>query len=104
MNNSSIPLKWHNLIKESLTSQSSKDKIFALDFLSQSTSLSLDFCKEIMPCITQAVLSPDRQVRDYARQARNHILDTFSEIDIHISNSEPFDIHIKEGEKLNTLT
>ena len=100
MNNSSIPLKWHNLIKESLTSQSSKDKIFALDFLSQSTSLSLDFCKEIMPCITQAVLSPDRQVRDYARQARNHILDTFSEIDIHISNSEPFDIHIKEGEKL----
>lgn len=98
----SIPTKWRDLINNSLKSNSNKDKIFALDFLSQSNSLTLEYCRELMPYITQAVLSPDKQVRKFAREARNHILDNFSEIDIHQTNSsESFDIQIKEGEKLS---
>ena len=100
--NSSIPTKWRELITDSLSSNSIKDKIFALDFLSQQTSLSLEFCKELMPSITQAVVSPDPKVRNYARKARNHILDCFPEIDtgVHV-NTEPLKLQFKEGEKLS---
>lgn len=101
LQNSSIPTKWRDLIIESLNSGSSKDKIFALDFLSQQTSLNLEFSKELMPSITQAVVSPDPKVRDYARRARNHILDSFPEIEISKTvNIEPFKLQLKEGEKL----
>ena len=55
----SIPTKWRDLITDSLSSDSIKDKIFALDFLSQQTSLSVEFCKELMPSITQAVVSDE---------------------------------------------
>lgn len=100
--NAFIPTKWRDLIVDSLNSDNSKDKIFALDFLSQQTSLSLEFCKELMQSITQAVVSPDPKVRNYARKARNHILDCFPEIDTGISvNTEPFKLHFKEGEKLS---
>ena len=100
--NTSIPTKWRDLITDSLSSDSIKDKIFALDFLSQQTSLSVDFCKELMPSITQAVVSPDPKVRNYARKARNHILDCFPEIDTGVNvNTEPLKLHFKEGEKLN---
>ena len=100
--NTSIPTKWRELITDSLSSDSVKDKIFALDFLSQQTSLSLEFCKELMPSITQAVVSPDPKVRNYARKARNHILDCFPEIDTGVNvNTEPLKLHFKEGEKLN---
>ncbi len=99
--NSSIPTKWRDLIVESLNTGTSKDKVFALDFLSQQTSLNLEFSKELMPCITQAVVSPDPKVRDYARRARNHILDSFPEIETTKSvNVEPFKLQLKEGEKL----
>ena len=101
LQNTSIPTKWRDLIIDSLNSNSSKDKIFALDFLSQQTSLNLEFSKELMPSITQAVVSPDPKVRDYARRARNHILDSFPEIDTGKSqNIEPFKLQLKEGEKL----
>ncbi|MBP5467670.1 MAG: HEAT repeat domain-containing protein, partial [Candidatus Riflebacteria bacterium] len=101
LQSSSIPTKWRDLIVESLNTGSSKDKIFALDFLSQQTSLNLEFSKELMPSITQAVVSPDPKVRDYARRARNHILDSFPEIEISKSvNIEPFKLELKEGEKL----
>lgn len=100
--NSSVPSKWHKLIIDSLSSDSSDDKVFALDFLSKQTSISLDFCKEIMPNIIQAVVSPDAKVRLYARKARNHILDSFPEIDINAqTNIEPFKLHLEEGEKLS---
>lgn len=97
---SSIPEKWHNLIHDSLKSDSPQEKVFALDFLSQQTSLSLESCKELMPNITQSVVSPDAQVRDYARRARNHILDMFPEIETHIGHSTPFKLELKPGEKL----
>ena len=97
---SSIPEKWHNLIFDSLKSDSIQEKIFALDFLSQQTSLSLESCKELMPNITQAVVYPDAKVRDYARRARNHILDLFPEIETHQSASTPFKLELKPGEKL----
>ena len=98
----SIPTKWRDLITDSLSSDSIKDKIFALDFLSQQTSLSVEFCKELMPSITQAVVSPDPKVRNYARKARNHILDCFPEIDTGVNvNTEPLKLHFKEGEKLS---
>ena len=101
LQNTSIPSKWHDLIVDSLNSGSPKDKIFALDFLSQQTSLTLDFSKELMPSITQAVVSPDAKVRDYARRARNHILDSFPEIETSKpTNFEPFKLQLKEGEKL----
>ena len=100
--NAIIPTKWRDLIVDSLNSENPKEKIFALDFLSQQTSLSLDFSKELMPSITQAVVSPDPKVRNYARKARNHILDCFPEIDTGISiNAEPFKLQFKEGEKLS---
>ena len=98
--NTSIPENWHNLIIKSLLSESAKEKIFALDFLSQQTSLSLENCKELMPNITQSVVSPNKQVRDYARKARNHILDRYPEIETHQSSITPFKLEIKEGEKL----
>ncbi len=98
--NSSIPEKWHNLIFESLNSDSVQEKVFALDFLSQQTSLSLESCKELMPNITQSVVYPDPQVRDYARRARNHILDLFPEIETHKATTTPFKLELKPGEKL----
>ncbi len=101
LQSSSIPDKWRDLIVDSLNSGSPKDKIFALDFLSQQTSINLEFSKELMPSIAQAVVSPDPKVRDYARRARNHILDSFPEIETNKSvNIEPFKLQLKEGEKL----
>lgn len=96
-----IPNKWYDLILTSLNSDSTEDKIFALDFLSQQTSLPLQTSKELMPNVVQSVVHPDQRVRVIARRARNNILDRFPEIEIGKPvHSESFNLVIKEGEKL----
>lgn len=98
--NEIIPKKWHDLIASSLNSDNAEDRIFALDFLSQQTSLTLDISKEFMPLIVQSVVHPETKVRYFARRARNHILDCFPEIESSSVSSEPFKLILKEGEKL----
>lgn len=95
----SLPPKWHQILDESLTSESIEERTFALDFLSQQSSLTLELAVELMPRITEAIVHPDTRVRYFARRARNQILDSFPEIDSGRSH-EPFKLELKEGQQL----
>ncbi len=100
MSQNNIPEKWHKLIFDSLASDSIEDRIFALDFLSQQTSLTLELCTEVMPQVIQSVVHPDTKVRYFARRARNHILDCFPKIEITTDAPKNYVLKFKEGEKL----
>ncbi|MDD3148017.1 MAG: HEAT repeat domain-containing protein [Candidatus Riflebacteria bacterium] len=94
-----LPPRWHQIIDESLTSENVEERTFALDFLSQQSSLTLELATELMPRIVEAIVHPDTRVRYFARRARNQILDSFPEIDSGRSQ-EPFKLDLKEGQQL----
>ena len=95
-----LPAKWHQMLDESLASENIAERTFALDFLSQQSSLSLETARNFMPKITGAVVHPDTRVRYFARRARNHLLDSFPEIETGRSE-EPFKLELKEGQQLS---
>jgi len=72
---------WRTLINDSLSqSASNRDKIAALDFIHCQNSLSIDLLEEFLPRIEECVLDSDKTVRQYARRARNRILDCYPEL------------------------
>lgn len=96
-----IPAKWQQILDDSLKSSNIEERVFALDFLSQQSTLSLEQSRELLPMISQSILHPETQVRYFARRARNHILDCFPEIDTGTGSAEPFKLDLKEGQQLN---
>ncbi|NCB39132.1 MAG: HEAT repeat domain-containing protein [Erysipelotrichia bacterium] len=96
-----IPEKWNQILNESLKSESIEERIFALDYLSQQSSLTAAFARELMPMIVQSVVHHDVQVRYFARRARNHILDCFPEIETGSSAAEAFSLDLKDGQQLS---
>lgn len=94
------PARWHQILDDSLKSSDIEERIFALDFLSQQSSLSLEVSRELMPMISQSVVHHDTQVRYFARRARNHILDCFPEIETGPGGVEPFKLDLKDGQQL----
>ncbi len=97
-----IPENWHELILNSLTSERIDEKLMALDFVSQQSSLSLEFARELMPHINESVVHHDTQVRYFARRARNHFFDCYPEIESSVDTGESFKLDLKGGQQLTT--
>ncbi len=94
-----LPARWHQILDESLSSENIEERTFALDFLSQQSSLNIELARSLMPRITAAVVHPDTKVRYFARRARNHILDSFPEIETGRSKDN-FKLELKDGQQL----
>ncbi len=92
--------QWKQLVCETLKTGSSSEKNLALDFISQQSSLSLEFCQEIFPLIKNNILSPDNQVRYFARKARNHLLDDFPELEPEKPSVQVMPLKVVEGQTL----
>lgn len=102
MNNSNTALsdQWHQLVTVTLKSGTNSEKNLALDFISQQSSLSLEFCAEIFPLIKNNILNPDNQVRYFARKARNHLLDGYPELEPEKPAAQPLPLKLEEGQTL----
>ncbi len=100
--NRSVPDNWQILLNSSLRSEKTDDKLVALDFLSQQSSLSLEFARQLMPMINEAIVHPDTQVRYFARRARNHFYDCYPEIESEVDVEKPFKLDITDGQPLST--
>lgn len=100
MNHNSISDQWKALFISTLKSGADHDKILALDFLSQQSSLSAEFCGEIFPLVKDNILNPDNQIRYFARKARNHLLDCYPEIEPAKAAPQSLPIKIEEGKPL----
>jgi hypothetical protein len=101
MNSKQLQNKWHDILVSSLKSGNEKDKVVALDFLSQQDSLDLETCKELFPLVKDCILHPDTQSRYFARKARNHMLDCFPEVEPQVVSVKSMPLKIKEGETLS---
>ncbi len=97
-----IPDNWKNILNNSLASDCIEEKLLALDFLSQQSSLSPGFAMQLMPMISEAIVHHDTQVRYFARRARNHFLDCYPEISQDTEANKPFRLELKEGKSLTT--
>jgi hypothetical protein len=98
----SIPQNWQEILVGSLNSDRADEKLLALDFLCQQSSLSLDFARQLMPLIVESVVHHDTQVRYFARKARNHFFECFPEIESSAQEEKAFKLDLKEGEQLTT--
>lgn len=98
--NQSFSEEWKSLICQSLKSSLSSDKTYALDFLSQQSSLSKDFCAGIFQLVKDSILDPDTQVRFFARKARNHLLDCFPELEPEKPQAQILPIKVEDGKPL----
>lgn len=96
----SLPTRWHQIIDESLRSPVVEERCFALDFLGQQSSLSVEIAREVLPKIVEAVVHPDTRVRYFARRARNHLLDSFPELEA--GSEKEFKLELAEGQQLTT--
>jgi len=96
-----LPPRWQQILEDSLSSSIVDEKTFALDFISQQSSLTLDMARVLMPKITEAVVHPDTRVRYFARRARNQVLDSFPEIESGKSEASEFKLELKEGQQLS---
>jgi hypothetical protein len=92
---------WLELVVDSLNTGTDEEKLIALDFLSQQSTLTLDICRVIFPLIKNNILNPDTQIRYFARKARNHILSCFPEIEPEKQTAKPVSLELKEGETLS---
>jgi len=95
-----LPPRWQKILEDSLNSSIVDEKTFALDFIGQQSSLTLEMARALMPKITEAIVHPDTRVRYFARRARNQILDSFPEIESGKSESSGFKLELKEGQQL----
>jgi hypothetical protein len=98
----SLPQNWQELLVDSLKSESVDEKLLALDFLCQQSSLNLDCAQQLMPLVSDSVVHHDTQVRYFARKARNHFYECFPEIESDSKEEKPFKLELKEGEQLTT--
>lgn len=96
-----LPPRWQQILEDSLNSSIVDEKTFALDFISQQSSLTLEMARALMPKITEAIVHPDTRVRYFARRARNQILDSFPEIESGKSEVSEFKLELKEGQQLS---
>ena len=96
-----LPPRWQQILEDSLNSSIVDEKTFALDFISQQSSLTLAMARALMPKITEAVVHPDTRVRYFARRARNQILDSFPEIESGKNEVSEFKLELKEGQQLS---
>ncbi|HMM60145.1 MAG TPA: hypothetical protein PKC25_08450, partial [Candidatus Rifleibacterium sp.] len=97
-----LPPRWQQILEDSLNSSIVDEKTFALDFISQQSSLTLEMARALMPKITQSIVHPDTRVRYFARRARNQILDSFPEIESGRNETSEFKLELKEGQQLST--
>lgn len=98
----SIPQNWQELLVGSLKSERADERLLALDFLCQQSSLNLDFARQLMPLIVESVVHHDTQIRYFARKARNHFFECFPEIETASQEEKAFKLELKEGEQLTT--
>ena len=98
----SIPQNWQEVLTSSLKSEQASERLIALDFLYQQSSITLDFARQLMPIINESVLYHDTQVRYFARKARNHFFDCFPEIESGTKEETPFKLDLKDGQLLTT--
>lgn len=96
-----LPPRWQQILEDSLNSSIVDEKTFALDFIGQQSSLTLEMARALMPKITEAVVHPDTRVRYFARRARNQILDSFPEIESGKNEASEFRLELKEGQQLS---
>jgi len=101
-NRKSIPENWQQILDSSLKSERVDEKLVALDFLSQQSSLPLESARQLMPLISEAIVHHDTQVRYFARRARNHFYDCYPEIESEVDTEKPFKLDLKEGQQLST--
>lgn len=97
-----VPDKWQEVLDSSLRSENIDEKIVALDFLSQQSSLPLEFARGLMPHISEAIVNHDTQVRYFARRARNHFYDCYPEIESEVDVNKPFKLELTDGKQLTT--
>lgn len=95
---------WKTLIITSLSSDDDDARLFALDFLSNQNSFSVDILAEFMPLLESSLVHRDTRIRYFARRARSHIFDCFPSLNIdkttgpvRVSDYKPV---IKEGEQI----
>jgi len=98
----SIPQNWQTVLLDSLKSERTNERLVALDFLCQQSSISLDFARQLMPMISESVVHHDTQVRYFARKARNNFYDCYPEIESGSKEEAPFKLELKDGELLTT--
>jgi HEAT repeat protein len=92
---------WLEFLEQSLKQGEDKDKIIALDFLSQQNSLTPETCRQLFPLVKNNILNPDTQIRYFARKARNQILDCYPEVEPEKQTVKSFSLKLKEGESLS---
>ncbi len=97
-----ISQNWQDILVGSLKAERSDDRLLALDFLSQQSSLPLEFAQLLMPLINESVVHHDTQVRYFARKARNHFYESFPEIESVSKEEKQFKLDLKDGENLTT--